>query len=113
MDVGAVLEKRSATFMSLALPYDKHRSVEDRDVSKKTSGSKRSKFGAPKSRPGYCFRFQKKNGCFSSGCTFTHKCDRCDSTRHGRFDGGKEKRQRKSPSPKRKSRRRRHSRSQD
>ena len=27
LDVGAVLEKRSATFMSLALPYDKHRSV--------------------------------------------------------------------------------------
>ena len=34
-DVGAVLKKRSATFMSLALPYDKHRSLEDRDVNQK------------------------------------------------------------------------------
>ena len=112
-DVGAVLEKRSATFMSLALPYDKHRSVEDRDVSKKTSGSKGSKSRTPKGRLGYCFHFQKKRGCFSSGCTFIHKCDRCDSTRHGRCDCRKEKRQRKSPSPKRKSRRRHHSGSQD
>ena len=111
-DVGAVLEKKSATFMSLALPYDKHRSVEDRDVSQKTSPPKSSKFGIPKSRRAYCFRFQEKCGCVARSCTFAHKCEQCDSPRHGSFDCGKKKRKRKSPSTNRKSRRRNEDRSQ-
>ena len=78
-NVGAVLEKRSATFMSLALPYDNHGSVEDNDVGQKSSLPKSSKVGFPKNRRAYCFWFQKKGGCVASGCTFTHKCDQCDS----------------------------------
>ena len=90
-DVGAVLEKRSATFMSFRLPYDKHRSVEDCDVSQKASRPKSSKFGIPRSSRNYCFWFQKKGGCSSSDCTFAHKCDQCDSPQLGRFDCGMKK----------------------
>ena len=110
-DVGAVLKKRSATFMSLALPYDKHRSVEDRDVGQKSSLPKSSKFGIPKNHQAYCFWFQKKGGCFASSCTFAHKCDQCDSPQHGRLHCGKKKRRRKSPSTNRKTRKRNKSRS--
>ena len=110
-NVGAVLKKRSATFMSLALPYDKHRSVEDRDVGQKSSHLKSSKVGVPKNRRGYCFDFQKERGCVARGCNFAHKCYRCDSPGHGRFDCHKKKRRRKSPSTNRKTRRRNASRS--
>ena len=63
-DVGAVLEKRSATFMSLALPYDKHWSVEDRDVSQMENFPKSSKLGPPKGRSGYFFLFSEKTRVF-------------------------------------------------
>ena len=112
LDVGAVLEKRSATFMSLALPYDKQRSVEDRDVGQKTSFPKNSKFGAPKSRLGYCFSFQRKSGCFNKNCTYAHKCERCDSLRHGRVDCGKKRSRRKSHSANRENSGRRERKSQ-
>ena len=80
--------------MSLALPYDKHRSVEYRDVSQKTMLPKRSKFVATKSRLGSCFGFQKKLDVLGMVAP-THKCERFHSPRHGKLGCGKEKRLRK------------------
>ena len=81
-DLAEVLKKRGATFLSLAQPYDKHRSAADHDVvetkkPEKTVGSKRSRgFHLP------CFNFQKGE-CKFRDCKYKHECSRCGSRRHG------------------------------
>ena len=95
-DVGGVLEKRAATFMSLAQPYDKHRSAADRDATGRKNTGKYATAGPSARRRGLCFAFQT-NDCKSRNCTYKHECRRCGSSSHGemRCDN---KRRRKSKS---------------
>ena len=75
-DIGGMMRKRAATFLSLAQPYEKERSTEDCAMS---SAKK-----APKSRikklP--CFRFQG-GYCKFNNCNFKHECTECGSRNHG------------------------------
>ena len=95
-DVGGVLEKRAATFMSLAQPYDKHRSSADRDAILSKNTGKYSAAGLPARRRGFCYSFQTDE-CKSKFCTFRHACKRCGSSTHGERRCDK-KRRRKSKS---------------
>ena len=54
-DIGGLMEKRAASFLSLAQPYEKERSAEDHDV---TSSKKVSKTGTKNQA---CFNFPKRN----------------------------------------------------
>ena len=60
-DVGAVLEKRAATFLSLAQPYDKLRSEADHDAPKEVESKKSTEQKATKNRkkPFPCNNFQR------------------------------------------------------
>ena len=82
-DIGSILNKRAATFLSLAQPYDKHRSSADRDVRGRTAtrtGTATNRATRRSSRP--CFRFQRGE-CQARNCNYTHECTRCGSSRHG------------------------------
>ena len=98
-DVGGILEKRAATFLSLAQPYDKHRSAADRDSKSEKKYKKYSAPGHPTGRLGHCFAFQSDE-CKNSRCSFRHVCRRCGSGSHGEDRCGKsnKKRRRKSKS---------------
>ena len=90
-DVGAVLDKRAATFLSLAQPYDKLRSSADHDVkedpkSKKTTERRLSR--SQRKLP--CFKFQR-GLCRSKNCDFEHECQHCGSRGHGKIDCPKKK----------------------
>ena len=78
-DVGGVLKKRAATFLSLAQPYEKERSSADHDVNfeKKQTKSRKSTFP--------CFRFQRGE-CKFDNCIYSHKCKKCGSSSHGSDD---------------------------
>ena len=78
-DIGGLMKKRGATFLSLAKPYEKERSSEDHVMS--------SSRKVPKSRSQKlpCFRFQKGN-CRFSNCFFKHECSNCGSHNHGSDD---------------------------
>ena len=87
-DVGGVLDKRAATFLSLAQPYDKLRSEADHDVKKypksKSTTERRSR------RRLHCFSFQR-GSCKAKNCGFKHECQRCGSRGHGKIDCPKKK----------------------
>ena len=81
-DMGEVLEKRGASFLALAQPYEKHRSTMDHDaISKKfTRISQRLK--SSKKRRLVCFSFQRGR-CNFENCLYKHECSRCGSSNHG------------------------------
>ena len=83
-DLGEVLTKRGATFLSLAQPYDKHRSASDHDVgeTKNLDGTLKSKH--TKGARFSCFAFQK-GVCKYRECKFGHECSLCGSRRHGAY----------------------------
>ena len=81
-DLCEVLTKRGATFLSLAQPYDKHRSASDHDAveTKKPDGTLKSKYTK---RPRFsCFAFQR-DSCKYRDCKFSHECSLCGLRRHG------------------------------
>ena len=79
--ISEVLKKGGTSFLSLAQPFDKHRSAADHDVEdQKTSKSQESK--RPKGRRLPCFAFQRGD-CKFRGCKFSHLCSLCGSNRHG------------------------------
>ena len=86
-DVGSVLEKRAATFLSLAQPYDKLRSEEDRDAVKEFKSKKWTEQKTSKNRLKAltCNKFQK-GLCRIKNCIYGHRCALCDSHRHGSID---------------------------
>ena len=94
-DVGAVLQKNSTSFLSLAQPFDKHRSGEDRDAVKTPKNSVPSQATI---RGGLCLRFQKRY-CNPKYCSYVHKCSNCGSFRHGDANCKKRKKKRRQSSP--------------
>ena len=77
-DIGGLMEKKAASFLSWAQPYEKERSAEDHDVTSRRKGSRT----ANKSLP--CFNFQ--NGtCRFRECHYKHICRYCGSAGHGEF----------------------------
>ena len=90
-DVGAVLDKRAATFLSLAQPYDKLRSEADHDVRKyPKSKSTTERRLCRDRRQLHCFNFQR-GSCMVKNCGFKHECQRCGSRGHGKIDCPKKK----------------------
>ena len=87
-DVGGVLQEGAATFMSLAQPFDKHKSAEDRDAVRRFSKGR-----VDSARPYFCFAFQR-NRCKARNCPYTHKCTLCKSKNHGKSDCTKSQRER-------------------
>ena len=77
-DIGGLMEKKAASFLSLAQPYEKERSAEDHDV---TSSKKVSKTG---NKNQACFNFQKGT-CYFKDCYYKHVCRYCGSASHGEF----------------------------
>ena len=77
-DIGGLMEKKAASFLSLAQPYEKERSVEDRDA---TANKKVGKT-VNKNQP--CFNFQKGT-CYFKDCCYKHVCRYCGSGSHGEF----------------------------
>ena len=74
-DIGGLMDKKAASFLSLAQPYEKERSAEDHDLTShkkviKTVNQKRS-----------CFNFQK-GSCYFKDCHYKHECKECDSGSH-------------------------------
>ena len=90
-DVGAVLDKRAATFLSLAQPYDKLRSEADHDA-RRAPKSKNTAERRPSRNPRqlHCFRFQR-GSCRIKNCDFKHECRHCGSRGHGKIDCPKKK----------------------
>ena len=85
-DVGAVLKKRAATFLSLAQPYDKLRSGADHDVKKEFRSRNITEQNSTRRRkPFHCYRFNR-GSCEEVNCEFRHVCSQCSSRRHGKVD---------------------------
>ena len=60
-DIGAVLEKRAATFFSWAQPYEKRRSKADPEICVEKASQNRFT-RRPRRRPrGFCYLFQKRH----------------------------------------------------
>ena len=75
-DIGGLMDRKAASFLSLAQPYEKERSAEDHDV---TSHKKVLKTANQKPA---CFNFQK-GACYFKGCNYKHECKVCGSGSHG------------------------------
>ena len=77
-DIGGLMEKKAASFLSWAQPYEKERSAEDHDVTSRRKVSKTA------NKSLLCFNFQ--NGtCRLRECHFKHSCRYCGSAGHGEF----------------------------
>ena len=75
-DIGGLMEKKAASFLSLAQPYEKERSREDHDVTSRKNLSK------PTNQKRSCFNFQK-GSCYFKDCYYKHECEVCGSRSHG------------------------------
>ena len=75
-DIGGLMEKKAASFLSLAQPYEKERSKEDRDLTLQKDESK-TRY---KTQP--CFNFQR-GPCYFKNCLYKHVCRECGSKSHG------------------------------
>ena len=79
-DVGGILEKRATSFMSLAQPFDKHRSAADRDA--RSARSVTNVYSRNSRKLGVCWAFQKDK-CSDKQCNFRHECQTCGARSHG------------------------------
>ena len=75
-DIGGLLDKKAASFLSLAQPYEKERSAEDHDMT-----SRKKVFKTANQKPA-CFSFQK-GVCYFKNCHYKHECTKCGSGSHG------------------------------
>ena len=75
-DIGGLMDKKAASFLSLAQPYEKERSAEDHDMT-----SQKKVFKTANQKPP-CFSFQK-GVCYFKNCHYKHECSKCGSGRHG------------------------------
>ena len=83
-DIGSILKNRTATFLSLAQPYEKERSEEDHEFTfEKKNKKRRSDL--------WCWRFQN-GSCNWGKCNFSHECKYCGSRRHGGSDCSRKRR---------------------
>ena len=74
---------KNTTFLSLAQPYEKHRSEADHDVVGRDRSKPSAYAGRSRRRRGVCLYFQ--NGtCVRKVCPFEHNCEQCGSSRHGK-----------------------------
>ena len=81
-DIGGMMKKRAATFLSLAQPYEKERSTEDHAM----SASKKDRKSGSQNLPNQkytCFSFQRGNCNFGKNCFYKHECKECGSRNHG------------------------------
>ena len=93
-DIGGLMKKKAASFLSLAQPYEKERSREDHEVT-----SSRNYQKSP-SKKMHCFNFQK-GYCYFKNCFYKHECEECGSSNHGAYKcwhkrGGRNKKSEKS-----------------
>ena len=75
-DIGGLMDKKAAAFLSLAQPYEKERSAEDHDMT-----SRKKVFKTVNQKPA-CFNFQK-GLCYFKNCHYKHECTKCGSGSHG------------------------------
>ena len=99
-DMGGMMKKRAATFLSLAQPYEKERSTEDHAIS---ASKKDRKSRRQTSSNLTCFGFQKNNCNFGRNCFYRHVCSNCGSRNHG-LDNCRRERKKRGSSRDRKSR---------
>ena len=77
-DIGGLMEKKAASFLSWAQPYEKERSREDHDATSLKKISKTANQKLP------CFNFQRGK-CYFEKCIYKHKCEECNSRNHGAY----------------------------
>ena len=87
-DFEFMLRTSGGTFQSLASTYYHLKSTTDRDVSGSTQtprakGYNRDRPTSKTSKKRHCWIFQRNGRCSRRDCSFSHRCQRCNSKNHG------------------------------